>query len=1233
MFLIDQPARTRIEQRLDETLFVEAGAGTGKTHELVQRIINLIVSGNVQANKIAAITFTEKAAAELYDRVLEELDQQREQATDPQRQRVLAEATTQLDQAAIETLHAFAGRILRLHPIAAGLPPGYRILDESEGSLKFAERWQRALDELLEDPELADPLLTAFDAGIELKHLEEIAKVMHEDWDRAEQKEAELEVEEVDIEPFIAGLNSVARLKSKCRNVEDTMFQRLARVEAYAIRLEKNLDHPGKLTRLLIPRTETSLKGGRDGNNMNWPKGKHLEARERLKALDEQREELRHQLVLSCCAPICNAIRKIVVQYADERRKAGELEFHDLLIRASKLLKEKPSVAESVRRRYQRLLIDEFQDNDPMQTRIIDAITQGEPGRAFYVGDPKQSIYRFRRADIEQFNKVKKKKADGLTRLTQNFRSTPGVIEFVNHVFEPLMTEGAPDQADWENLNAHRDPIAGVEHAVTVVGEGYQRAVEITREQEGEGSPPTDDEIREQEGEESPITVEDIRELEGKGLARMIADITASKWQVFDKSIDGCRDARFADIAILVPTRTGYRKGIRPALDELDIPYRLESRSEIYGEPEIRVLLNLLRAIEDPTDQIALVAALRSPAFACADDDLYRWKQAGGRWDYWSFEPQQIPIDDPVADSMRWLRETAKGRWEMSISELVGYTIRERRLMELAVAERQPREHWARYRFLLDQARAFCDGGGSTLSEFLTWAEYQAKNDTQVIESVVPEEDQDAVRIMTIHAAKGLEFPIVVFAGLNSLPLSTAPALLWSGEKCPEESDCTDESDSPEESDCTDESDSPEESDCTDESDNPEESDCTDESDNPEESDCTDESDNPEESDCTDESDNPEESDCTDESDSPEESECPDCPHEPRRPEVRFAKHLETPGFAKLWEREEKLQRDEYVRRNYVGATRARDHLILSVYHKTTKEDAKSKTDAQVIDTVIKEENVSCRRLTHDEIPDPPQMERENDLTAGDETADERQRWIIEREAAIQRFGKQPHETVTSASGRNRRAAPRTSSNPRDESNVDQSGDRPPWRRGRAATALGRATHAVLQVVDLKDPDPEQIRQEARAQAAAESLEGKAAEQIERLVLNATESEVVQDAVSAGRYWRELYVSAEIEGVQVDGFIDLLFQQTNGKLVVVDYKTDTLRSDEAYDEAVARFRKQAALYALILEESLKMEVDSCVLLFLQPNKEELVPRLDVAKHEVRQQLAASSVDGGLFGSD
>ena len=1096
MALIDQGARTRIEDGLDETLFVEAGAGTGKTHQLVQRIINLIVSGAVQANQIAAITFTEKAAAELNDRVQEELDRQREAATDPARRRLFADASEQLDQAAIETLHAFAGRILRLHPIEAELPPGFQIIDDALASLKFSERWQEALDELLEDEELAQPLLDAFDAGIELKHFEAIARAMHEDWDRAEQDSAEMPSGAgPQVGVFVAQLRRVLGERHLCQDLDDRLYKRMELLESFANKVDELKDQPGKLARLLIHSTNTSLKVGNLGSQRNWP-GMLRQVRDEMALLNEQREQMRKQIILNISAPVCNAIRRIIVEYADERRRFGELEFQDLLIRASRLLESEPSVAASMRERFQRLLIDEFQDNDPMQTRIIDAIARDEPGRAFFVGDPKQSIYRFRRADIQQFNRVKQEQPAGLTRLTQNFRSTPGVTEFVNAVFRPLMLEGGQDQAEWEDLNAHRGPIPGVEYAVTVIGEGSTGKIDETRVREGEA------------------------------LAQLIASITATPWQAFDKSLDQWRDARFADTAVLVPTRTGLKR-LLPALENRDIPYRLESRSLVYSTREIRDLLNVLRAIDDPTDQIALVASLRSPAFACADDDLYRWRQAGGRWDYRRLASQEISKDDPVAESMLWLRETANRRWEMSISKLVGYIIRDRRLMELAVAERHPREHWARYRFILDQARAFCDSGGSTLSEFLTWAEFQADNDTQVIESIVPEEDEDAVRIMTIHAAKGLEFPIVVFAGLNSPPRSVAPPLIWSDSG---------------------------------------------------------------------------------------------------RPEIRFSEHMESPGFAELWEREEKLQRDEYVRRNYVGATRARDHLVLSLYHKTLKEGAKSKTDAQIIDTVITESVVPCRRLTHEEIPRVPRAERREQPTAVVDTLADRQQWIDEREQAVRRFESIPHESATGVARRARIDAESPGAGRGAAANFEQADDLPPWRRGRAGTAIGRATHAVLQVIDLEHPDPMQIARAARAQATAESVSGNAGAEVQRLVLRATESEAVQEAVSADRHWRELYVAAEVEGVFIDGFIDLLYELPNGHLVVVDYKTDALRRGERVQEAAERYRLQAASYAMILQESLGKQVDRCVLLFLDPGEEVAVPRLDDAYAEIKRLLAGTTAD-------
>ena len=1090
MTLADQRDRDRIERSLGETLFIEAGAGTGKTYQLVRRIVNLISGGEVQANEIAAITFTEKAAAELYDRILEELDQQREDAADPARRELFAAATEQLDHAAIETLHAFAGRILRLHPIEAGLPPGFRIVDESEASLKFDRRWEDALDDILENESLAEPLLAAFDRGLELDRLKELTRALHADWDRAESDAASLQAPDlsVAIAEVVAPVREVVSLRFECADHEDKLYQNLERIDRVLQHVQElaDSDPSGVELRSFLADADFKVGPGRGGRAKPWGGAERVkEIKDLLKELAGIPDLVVAAAFESVLAPIHNALRDVVVAYADERRRAGELEFQDLLVRASRLLESNQAVASDIRQRFKRLLIDEFQDTDPLQTRIVDAITQGEQGRAFFVGDPKQSIYRFRRADIQQFNQVKREQEDGLTRLTQNFRSAPGVTDFVNAVFKPLMLDGGADQAAWEDLNPDRPPLEDGGRAVTVVGDEYE------------------------------AQVDDVRVLEADALVRMIADMTTSRWQIYDKAEDCYRDARFADTAVLVPTRTGL-KHVLPALEERDIPYRLESRSMVYDTREVRDLLNLLHALDDPTDQIALVAALRSAAFACADDDLYRWRRARGRWDYRRPVPQSIPEDDPVADSMRWLNRTAARRWEMSVSELVGCAIRERRLMELAVVERQPRERWARYRFLLDQARAFCDDGGSTLSDFLAWAEHQAAADTRVIESVVPEEDHDAVRIMTIHAAKGLEFPIVVFAGLNTQPRSDPPSLLWS---------------------------------------------------------------------------------------------------ETGRPEIRLGGNLETPGFARLRAREEKLQEDEYVRRNYVAATRARDHLIVSLYRK-----AGQKCDARLITEALQRSDAPCRRLGHDQIPDPPRIEPSADALIETDTPANRDRWIAEREEAIRRLTALPRESATGVARLADSEPTRLDHRP----NHEPDDELPPWRRGRAGTAIGRATHAVLQVIDLSDADPGQIESVANAQAAAESLSGPAARRVAHRPARATRSAVVAEAVAAGRYWRELYAAVEIDGVLLDGFIDLLYELPNGNLVVVDYKTDALQSGESVAAAVERYRLQAASYALILEESLGRTVERCVLLLLEPNQEQEIAELPQAISDVRSILSGAN---------
>ena len=573
----------------------------------------------------------------------------------------------------------------------------------------------------------------------------------------------------------------------------------------------------------------------------------------------------------------------------------------------------------------------------------------------------------------------------------------------------------------------------------------------------------------------------------------------------------------------------------------------------------MRDLLTLLRCLDDSTDQIALVATLRSVGFACADDDLYRWQQAGGRWNYWSQRPETIAEDDPVAQAMQWLQETSQRRWQWSVSELLLHTVRARRLMELAVGGRAPREQWQRYRLMIDQARAFADRGGATLSEFLEWANQQAEQDVQVIESVVPEQDHDAVRIMTVHAAKGLEFPIVVCAGLAAQVRADTKPLLW--QEHPQE-------------------------------------------------------------------------------------------NEPSvfTPEVRLAESLQTPGYEQLQEQEKQLEAAERVRLTYVAMTRARDYLVVSLHRRHSKDEENTlPSEDGVAEQDESDSGQKIQRALQEmlETPksaavliklalelakakgSPPEYELfeapEDDGDAdgirdttsasqaqADDTPEARQRWIDDRAKAVARLSALPLASATGVAKPGGGEAP----------NHEPPGDVPSWRRGRAGTAIGRATHAVLQVIDLEGASDDAIRAAAQAQAAAESLTDQAAGEIERLVHVALKSESVRAAVTAKRHWRELYVAAEVEGVLLDGFIDLLYELPNGDLAVVDYKTDALKGHRAFEAAVSRYRLQAAAYALMLEASQGKKVGRCTLLFLEPDQERQVHTLGIAMAEVRDQLKA-----------
>ena len=762
----DQPARHRIGDDLGTTLFVEAGAGSGKTTALVGRVVALVAAGT-ELRHIAAITFTEKAGAELRDRVRRELHDHAQTATTTSEAAARCEtAVGQLDAAAIGTLHAFAQRILSEHPVEARLPPRVEVLDEVTSGIAFDRRWARVLDHLLADPALERTLLLLNAAGVDPKKLRALAVAFDGSWDLVEDCVPATAADPpavVDCVPkVLAELRTLADLARHCVDPTDKLLGRLHEVLELGPLLAAAGDDDLDVLELLTgPRKLTASNLGKIGS---WG-GCKGDVVAQMLVVSETVEAVKGTVLQACARHLGSAMRRHTLDAARQRREAGQLEFHDLLVLARQVLRDPvqgPVVRASLRRRYQRLLLDEFQDTDPIQIELAVRIACAdpatadqeawldvavEPGRLFVVGDPKQSIYRFRRADITTFLEAKDRfaaEAGGAVELSANFRTVAPIIDWVNLTFAMLMAEAPdvdvphPSRPPYASLQAQRPaPPAGPPVAVV-------------------GATP-----------HPPKTKADVvRAAEARDVAHAVTVAMADRWPVRHGE-DGWRDPQLGDITILVPARTSL-PFLEDALGAACIPFRAESSSLVYASRAVRDLMMVLRAADDPTDHLRIVSALRTPLLGCGDDDLFRHKlEAKGSWSYNTPEPPDATAG-PAAAGLSFLRAIHEARHWQSPAELLDRIARERRALELGFAEGRPRDVWRRLRFVIDQARAWSEATGGSLRAYLRWVDQQTVEGARVTESVLPETDDDAVRIMTIHAAKGLEFPITIVSGMST---------------------------------------------------------------------------------------------------------------------------------------------------------------------------------------------------------------------------------------------------------------------------------------------------------------------------------------------------------------------------------------------------------------------------------------------------------------------------------
>ena len=753
----DWPARAAIADRLDDTLFVGAGAGTGKTTALVGRIVRLVVSGRASLGDIAAITFTEAAAGELRDRVRAALELLAAghpvagtgvggSAAPPsvEERRLAAEAVGDVDAAAISTLHGFAQRILTTHAIDAGLPPRLTVLDPVASSVAFAQRWDDIVRHLLDDEAEQEVVLRAHLCGVTLGALRAFARIANDNWDLVADHHPATSpfgtaLPRIDGTAVRRHLAEALAQRASCTSVDDKLLAHLDGLEQFAAQLERE---QSDLALLQLLADAPTLAGRRFGTKAAW-RVPVDDVRAQLTHAQDALEETMHDVRRDVLARLMHRLGQLTLAAAADRRTAGTVEFHDLLVLARDLVRQDPDIARSLRQRFRFLLLDEFQDTDPIQAELAVRIASADepaadhwtgcvpaPGALFFVGDPKQAIYRFRRADIELYTQVAALVGGEPVSLTTCFRSRPGILDWVNATFGALLGDGdGASQPRYEPLDTHRPP-GGSTPPVVVLGEALEG-----------------------------LSADELRAAAAADLARTVRLALDEGWTVDD----GERVLTPGDVAVLVPTRTEV-PAIEAAFAEHGIPLRIHASSLLFGTTEVLDLLAVLRAVDDPGDPVAVVGALRTPLYACGDDDLVRWRLAGGGWDPAEVRPD---LGGPVADALAHLTLLHTERIWHDVPTVVERLLADRNAELLALDQARPRDAWRRLRFVADQSRAFWEAGGTDLRGFLAWIDALADDDARSSEAVLPETDDDAVRLLTIHGSKGLEFPMVLIAGLD----------------------------------------------------------------------------------------------------------------------------------------------------------------------------------------------------------------------------------------------------------------------------------------------------------------------------------------------------------------------------------------------------------------------------------------------------------------------------------
>jgi ATP-dependent helicase/nuclease subunit A len=769
--LRDAEARRRILTDFGTTLFVEAAAGTGKTTALIGRIVAVIRDGVSTLERIVAVTFTEKAAGEMKLRLRTEIERTRQDASAGERRR-LERALAELELARIDTIHAFCGDLLRERPVEAGIDPLFKVAAEDEASELADQAFESWFQASLGDPpegvrrilrrrsKLQPPREALRSAlGNLIEHRDFPAPWRRDPFNRTDA-----------IDRIMEQLGSVGALAAESSWPDDYLARNLMEIERFVAenaRAEavRGRDYDG---------LEASLRSFVRRRSWSWQGAR----RTRFGALSRDEVLLRRNAVKkeldvfiavsdADLAPLLHeALQSAVGAYERLKSRTGRLDFLDLLIKTRDLIRDDAGVRTELQRRFTHFLVDEFQDTDPLQAEILLLLSAREPsetdarkiqpvpGKLFLVGDPKQSIYRFRRADVAIYEDVKKtllEKNAQLLHLTTSFRSPPSLQSFVNAAFSPVMG-ASPDesQAAYVPLDKWRPEIIGRPTIIALpVPRPYADYGKITNRRIEESLPDAVGAFIDWLTNESGWTVqEDEKEVAVK--PRHIC-ILFRRFRSFSTDM----------------TRPYVR-----ALERRRIAHVLVGGRSFHDREELIALRNALVAIEWPDDELKVFATLRGPLFALGDEALLAFRQYIDSEDQLQTRrlhpmhridrDQLHPSGRDVADALALLAGLHTGRNHRPISQTIMMLLEAVRAHAGIALWPTGEQALANSFRLVDKARKF-ERRASSFRAFVEQMEGDAERG-EADEAPIVEEGTEGVRVMTVHKAKGLEFPVVILA-------------------------------------------------------------------------------------------------------------------------------------------------------------------------------------------------------------------------------------------------------------------------------------------------------------------------------------------------------------------------------------------------------------------------------------------------------------------------------------